>query len=75
MFRDISLTGFWLARLMRMMPFDQIQAMYVKLAGRLIDGTIDVGIEVSYPLEKIADALAHAKRAARGGRVQWRPIG
>ena len=74
-FRDITLTGFWLARLMRAMPFEQIQAMYDKLAGRLIDGTIHVDIEASYPLEKIADALAHAKREGRGGKVQLRPKG
>lgn len=74
-FRDITLTGFWLARLMRRMPFNEIQAMYEYLAGRLMDGTIHVDIEASYPLEKIADALVHAKRESRGGKVQLRPNG
>ncbi len=74
-FRDITLTGFWLAKLMRGMNFDQIQAMYEKLARRMMDGTIHVDVEASYPLEKIADALAHAKREARGGKVQLRPNG
>ena len=74
-FRDITLTGFWLAKLMRGMRFDQIQAMYERLAQRLIDGTIHVDIEASYPLEKIADAMAHAKRESRGGKVQLRPNG
>ena len=74
-FRDITLTGFWLAKLLGSMSFDQIQAMYAELAGRLIDGTIHVGIEASYPLEKISDAMAHAKRESRGGKVQLRPNG
>ena len=74
-FRDITMTGFWLARLMRGMRFDQIQAMYAELAGRLIDGTIHVDVEASYPLEKVADAMAHAKRESRGGKVQIRPNG
>jgi NADPH:quinone reductase-like Zn-dependent oxidoreductase len=67
------LTGFWLARLMRSMSFEQIQEMYDQLARRLIDGTIHVDIEASYPLEKISEAMAHAKRESRGGKVQLRP--
>ena len=74
-FRDITLTGFWLAKLLGSMSFDQIQTMYADLAGRLIDGTIHVEIEASYPLEKISDAMAHAKRESRGGKVQLRPNG
>ncbi len=75
LFRDIHLAGFWLAKLMRGMKFDEIQAMYGKLGARLLDGTIHVSVEASYPLEKIADAMAHAKREARCGKVQLRPNG
>lgn len=74
-FRDITLTGFWLAKLMRSMTFEQIRGMYDQLARRLIDGTIHVEVEASYPLDRIADAMAHAKREARGGKVQLRPNG
>ncbi len=74
-FRDITVTGFWLAKLMRGMQFDEIQTMYAQLAQRLVDGTIHVDIEASYPLEKIADAMAHAKRESRGGKIQLRPNG
>jgi len=48
---------------------------YASLAARFIDGTIHVEIEASYPLEKITDAMSHAKREARGGKVQLRPNG
>jgi NADPH:quinone reductase-like Zn-dependent oxidoreductase len=74
-FRDIHLIGFWLAKLMRSMKFEEIQAMYEKLGARLLDGTIHVAVEASYPLEKIAEAMAHAKRESRGGKVQLRPNG
>jgi trans-2-enoyl-CoA reductase len=74
-FRDIRLMGFWLAKLMRGMRFEEIVALYERLAARIVDGTIRVEIEASYPLERIADALAHAKREARGGKVQLRPNG
>ncbi len=74
-FRDIHLVGFWLAKLMRSMKFEEIQAMYEKLGARLLDGTIHVAVEASYPLEEIAEAMAHAKRESRGGKVQLRPNG
>ncbi|MEO8752584.1 MAG: zinc-dependent alcohol dehydrogenase family protein [Casimicrobiaceae bacterium] len=72
-FRDIHLVGFWLAKMMRAMSFDEIQSMYAALAARLVDGTIHVAVEASYPLESIAEAMAHAKRESRGGKVQLRP--
>jgi mitochondrial enoyl-[acyl-carrier protein] reductase / trans-2-enoyl-CoA reductase len=72
-FRGITLTGFWLAKLMRGMRFDQIQAMYELLAQRLMDGTIHVDIEATYTLENVSAALAHAKREGRSGKVQLRP--
>ncbi|UCD69571.1 MAG: zinc-dependent alcohol dehydrogenase family protein [Betaproteobacteria bacterium] len=72
-FRDITLTGFWLARLLRSMSFEQIQGIYDQLARRLTDGTIHVDVEASYPLEQVSDAMAHAKRESRNGKVQLRP--
>jgi trans-2-enoyl-CoA reductase len=72
-FRDIRLVGFWLAKLMRTMTFEEIQSMYGTLAARLVDGTIHVAVEASYPLERVAEAMAHAKRESRGGKVQLRP--
>lgn len=75
LFRDIHLVGFWLAKVMRGMKFDEIQGLYGKLGARLLDGTIHVEVEASYPLERISDAMAHAKREARGGKVQLRPNG
>ncbi|NIO43839.1 MAG: zinc-binding dehydrogenase [Burkholderiales bacterium] len=74
-FRGITMTGFWLAQLMRSMSFEQIQTMYDQLAMRLVDGTIGVDIEASYPLERVSDAMAHAKRESRGGKVHLRPNG
>ena len=74
-FRDIKLVGFWLAKVMRGLSFDEIQAMYEKLGARLLDGTIHVDVEASYPLEKVSDAMAHAKRESRGGKIQLRPNG
>ncbi|MBI1397840.1 MAG: zinc-binding dehydrogenase [Betaproteobacteria bacterium] len=72
-FRDIRLVGFWLAKLMRGMSFPEIQDLYAGLASRLLDGTIHVGVEATYPLVRIPEAMAHAKREGRNGKVLLRP--
>ena len=68
-FRDVTMTGFWLAKLMRSMSFEQIRKMYDELASRLINNIIHADIEAGYPLEQVCEAMAHAKREARGGKV------
>jgi NADPH:quinone reductase-like Zn-dependent oxidoreductase len=55
------------------MSHDEIQVMYTQLTGRLLDGTIHVDVEATYPLQQISAAMAHAKRESRGGKVQLRP--
>jgi NADPH:quinone reductase-like Zn-dependent oxidoreductase len=71
--RGITLTGFWLAKLMRSMPLSEIRALYADLAGRLADGTLGVEIEATYPLERIKEAMEHAGREGRGGKILLTP--
>jgi NADPH:quinone reductase-like Zn-dependent oxidoreductase len=72
-FGGITLTGFWLAKMMRSMPISEIHALYADLAGRLADGTLGVGIDATYPLERIREAMEHAAREGRGGKVLLTP--
>lgn len=74
-FRDITLTGFWLAKLMRGMQPKQIRDMYAELSGYFIDGTLKVAVEARYGLDDIQQAMAHAKREGRSGKVLLRPNG
>jgi mitochondrial enoyl-[acyl-carrier protein] reductase / trans-2-enoyl-CoA reductase len=74
-FRDIKLMGFWLAKMMPTMTFEEIVAMYQELAARVVDGTLDVTVEATYPLERIGDAVAHAGRYKRDGKILLRPNG
>ncbi|MDE0941330.1 MAG: zinc-dependent alcohol dehydrogenase family protein [Alphaproteobacteria bacterium] len=74
-FRDIRLMGFWLAKMMPTMTFDEIVAMYQELADRVVDGTLEVAVEATYPLERIKDAVAHAGRYKRDGKILLRPNG
>jgi trans-2-enoyl-CoA reductase len=74
-FRDVRLVGFWLAKLMRGMSREEIAALYRELVGHMMDGTLRVAIEARYPLDRISEALAHAKRGSRGGKILLTPNG
>lgn len=74
-FKGITLTGFWLAKVMRGMAYEDIAAMYESLAARVADGTIRVPVEAAYPLGEIGEALRHAGTYGRGGKVLLHPGG
>ena len=68
-FRGVSLTGFWLRRWFAETPPAEIAALYRRLAGKLADGTLAVDVEAVYPLGQLKDAVAHAARGGRGGKI------
>ena len=68
-FRDISLRGFWLRRWFMVAPPGEIAALFRQLAAKIADGTLKVDVEAVYPIEKIRQAVAHAARAGRAGKI------
>ena len=68
-FRHLTLTGFWLATQLRDMPRDQTKALYEELIDNIAHGVLDVPIEATYGIEDIKDALNHASRENRHGKV------
>lgn len=68
-FRNVALRGFWLRRWYMETPPEQIAAMIRKLAGKIADGTLAVEVEAIYPFRKIKEAVAHAARAGRSGKI------
>jgi NADPH:quinone reductase-like Zn-dependent oxidoreductase len=68
-FRDVTLRGFWLRRWYLETPPADIVALYHKLAERIADGTLHVDVEATYPLAEIRQAVAHAGRGGRSGKV------
>jgi NADPH:quinone reductase-like Zn-dependent oxidoreductase len=71
----IVLKGFWLVGYMRRTPRAEIEAMYAEMAQHFIDGVLDVPTEAEYALENIAEALAHAGREGRSGKILLTPNG
>jgi NADPH:quinone reductase-like Zn-dependent oxidoreductase len=71
-FRNVSLRGFWLRRWFMVTPPQTIGATYRMLAARLADGTLAVDVEKIYPFRDIVQALAHAARPGRSGKILLR---
>lgn len=72
-FRDISLRGFWLVRWFASASPQEIQKTYAELTAMVVDGTIHVPVEATYPLAEYRTALAHAGREGRGGKILFTP--
>ena len=68
-FRDITLKGFWLTKWFRDQPKGGVAETYAYLVERLKAGDIGAPVAARYPLERAAEAVAHAARDARDGKV------
>jgi NADPH:quinone reductase-like Zn-dependent oxidoreductase len=69
LFRDVRLRGFWLTQWFRVTPHDDKRRLYAEIVALMHDGTIDIPIEATYPMSAVKDALAHAARPGRTGKV------
>jgi len=68
-FRDVRLQGFWLRKWYGDTPPAQIAALYRELTKKVADGMLTVEIEAVYPIRRIKEAVAHAARGARSGKI------
>ena len=74
-FRGIGLTGFWLAKRLGEMSRADIESLYGDLVARIADGSMRAPVEASYGLDDIGEALRHAARGRRSGKILVRPNG
>lgn len=72
-FNDIRLRGFFLPHGLAARSPADVGALYKGLLGQIMDGTLTVGIEQTYPLDRIRDALDHAERGGRSGKILITP--
>ncbi|MBI3371730.1 MAG: zinc-dependent alcohol dehydrogenase family protein [Betaproteobacteria bacterium] len=68
-FRNVSLRGFWLRRWFMETPREQIATRYRELLSKVADGTLSVEVEAVYPVRRIKEAVAHAARPGRSGKI------
>ncbi len=74
-FQSKQLRGFWLAKFLRGLGTEGTRALYAELAPMVESGAISVPVEAAYPIDQIKDAVAHACREGRGGKVLVLPNG
>ena len=76
--RGLTLKGFWLAPKFGTMKRVEIRSHYDYLVQLFADGTLSVAVEATYTIDQARDALSHAMREGRDGKILItanRPVG
>jgi mitochondrial enoyl-[acyl-carrier protein] reductase / trans-2-enoyl-CoA reductase len=73
--RGVSLTSFVLGEGLAKRSAAQVRALYGDLAGKIRDGVLKAPVEATYPIDDIKQALTHAQRGGRHGKVLVLPNG
>ena len=71
-FQDIAWRGFWISRWYQRVGDAAAATLLAELAALAAGGVVATPVEAVYPLEQISDALAHAQRPQRGGKILLR---
>jgi NADPH:quinone reductase-like Zn-dependent oxidoreductase len=74
-YRGISLHSFFILDFFRRTPAAELESVYAELADLLDRGVIRAAVESVYPLDKYRDAVAHAARTERSGKILFVPSG
>lgn len=68
-FGELRCCGFWVSRWYERAEPAVVAAMLDELAGLVHSGALHLPVAASYPLERVQDAITHARRGNRGGKV------
>jgi NADPH:quinone reductase-like Zn-dependent oxidoreductase len=68
-FRGLNVRGYWLNLWLQRTPPDMVAQTYHELAALVADGTLSARVEATYKLANYGEALAHAARSDRNGKV------
>ena len=74
-YRGVHLTGFMLGRFLAKRSAPKIREIYAELAQQVMAGKLSAPVDTVYPIEKIKDALAHADKGGRNGKILVSPNG
>lgn len=74
-FKNITLRGFWLTRYISSMTKVDRENLYGELIEHIGAGRLHSPIEAVYPIEAIKQALAHAIKPGRAGKILVTPNG
>ena len=54
---------------------EKIREIYADLGGQVLAGKLHAPVDTVYPIEKIKEALAHADKGGRNGKILVAPNG
>jgi trans-2-enoyl-CoA reductase len=74
-YRGVKLTGFMLGRFLAKRSAEKIRAIYADLGEQVKAGKLHAPVDTVYPIDKIKDALAHADKGGRNGKILVSPNG
>ena len=69
LFRDVALKGFWYSAWRSRVRPEEAGELFARLVGMLLAGTLRVPVDTVYPIGRLTEALAHAQREGRTGKV------
>ncbi|RYC68617.1 MULTISPECIES: zinc-dependent alcohol dehydrogenase family protein [Spirosoma] len=72
-FRELTIKGFWLTDWMRRVDSATRQDVAQNVISLLSSGTIQLPVEATYSLDQITEAVAHADRPGRWGKILIKP--
>lgn len=72
-FRELTIRGFWLTDWMRRVDSQTRQEVAQNVITLLASGKIQLPVEASYSLDQIAEAVEHADRPGRWGKILVKP--
>ena len=74
-YRGVRLTGFMLGRFLAKRSPQKIREIYADLAGQVMAGRLSAPVDTVYPIDNIKEALAHADKGGRNGKILVSPNG
>jgi mitochondrial enoyl-[acyl-carrier protein] reductase / trans-2-enoyl-CoA reductase len=74
-YRGVRLTGFMLGRFLSRRSADEIRAIYADLGAQVMAGKLSAPVDTVYPIENIKEALMHADKGGRNGKILVSPNG
>jgi NADPH:quinone reductase-like Zn-dependent oxidoreductase len=74
-YRGVRLTGFMLGRFLAKRSPQKIRDIYADLSSQVMAGKLSAPVDTVYSIDKIKDALAHADKGGRNGKILVSPNG
>jgi NADPH:quinone reductase-like Zn-dependent oxidoreductase len=72
-YRGVSLRAFFILNWIADASREQLEKVYGELAELVEQGVLHAAVEATYPLHRHREALAHAQRTGRSGKVLFTP--